>query len=119
MKAFATWIMKGRMQAVVAATVLAVLALLVTPLALLSAAVVILTVLRQGWREGAIVVGSALSLIAGLGDLMPPTALAGLFAAHVVGVKYHFEAFRACLLPGIVTAGGGVLIMLGANWYPF
>lgn len=66
MKAFATWVMKGRMQAVVAATVLAVLALLVTPLAMLSAAVVVLTVVRQGWREGALVVGSALLAIAAL-----------------------------------------------------
>ena len=70
MKAFATWVMKGRMQAVIAATVLAVLALLVTPLALLSAAVVALTVLRQGWREGLLVVGSALLAI-GLLLLLP------------------------------------------------
>ena len=53
MKAFASWVMKGRMQAVIATTVLALLALLVTPLGLASAAVIMLTVLRQGWQEGA------------------------------------------------------------------
>ncbi|MCW8925712.1 MAG: TRAP transporter large permease subunit, partial [Xanthomonadales bacterium] len=51
-----------------------------------------------------IVVGSALSLIAGLGDLMPPTALAGLFAAQVVGVKNYFSVLKVCLLPAVVTA---------------
>jgi hypothetical protein len=64
-----------------------------------------------------IVVGSALSLIAGLGDLMPPTALAGLFAAQVVGVKNYFTVLKVCLLPALVTAIWGILIILGANLY--
>jgi len=63
-----------------------------------------------------IVVGAALSLIAGLGDLMPPTALAGLFAAQVVGVKNYFEVLKICLLPALVTAVWGIMIILGANW---
>ena len=70
MKAFATWVMKGRMQAVIAATVIALLALLVTPLAAFSAAVVILTVLRQGLYEGLLIVVSALLAIGGLGGLL-------------------------------------------------
>lgn len=70
MKAFAFWVMKGRMQAVIAATVSAMLALLITPLGLVSGAVVALTVLRQGWREGSYVVVSALLAIAGLGGLI-------------------------------------------------
>lgn len=64
-----------------------------------------------------IVVGSALSLIAGLGDLMPPTALAGLFAAQVVGVKNYFSVLKVCMLPALVTAVWGILIILGANWF--
>jgi len=63
-----------------------------------------------------IVVGSALSLIAGLGDLMPPTALAGLFAAQVVGVKNYFSVLKVCLLPAVVTAAWGILIIIGAGW---
>jgi hypothetical protein len=69
--------------------------------------------------QNEIVVGSALSLIAGLGDLMPPTALAGLFAAQVVGVKNYFSVLKVCLLPAVVTAIWGIMIILGANWYPF
>jgi GntP family gluconate:H+ symporter len=63
-----------------------------------------------------IVVGAALSLIAGLGDLMPPTALAGLFAAQVVGVKNYFSVLKVCMLPAVVTATWGIIIILGANW---
>jgi len=58
------------MQAVVVATVLAMLALLVTPLGLISAAVIALTFLRQGWKEGGLVLGSALLAITGLGGLL-------------------------------------------------
>jgi GntP family gluconate:H+ symporter len=64
-----------------------------------------------------IVVGAALSLIAGLGDLMPPTALAGLFAAQVVGVQNYFRVLRVCLVPALVTAGWGILVIAGANWF--
>ena len=64
-----------------------------------------------------IVVGSALSLIAGLGDLMPPTALAGLFAAQVVGVKNYFTVLKVCLVPALVTAVWGILIILGADLF--
>ena len=63
-----------------------------------------------------IMVGSALSLIAGLGDLMPPTALAGIFAAQVVGEKNYFKVLKYCLIPGIVTAIWGIAVILGANY---
>ena len=66
-----------------------------------------------------IVVGAALSLIAGLGDLMPPTAMAGLFAAQVVGIKNYFSVLKVCLVPAVVTAIWGIMVILGANWYPF
>jgi TRAP-type C4-dicarboxylate transport system permease large subunit len=62
-----------------------------------------------------IVVGAALSLIAGLGDLMPPTALAGLFAAQVVGVQNYFKVLKVCLLPALVTAAWGILVIVGAG----
>ena len=44
-----------------------------------------------------IVVASALSLLAGLGDMVPPTALAGIFAAHVVGEKNYFKVWLSSL----------------------
>lgn len=62
-----------------------------------------------------IMVGSALSLIAGLGDLMPPTALAGIFAAQIVGEENYFKVLRLCLPHGIATAGWGILVIVYAN----
>jgi len=52
-----------------------------------------------------IIVASALSLIAGMGDLMPPTALAGLFAAKVVKQENYTKVLRHCLLPALLTIG--------------
>lgn len=63
-----------------------------------------------------ILVASALSLIAGLGDLMPPTALAGIFAAQVVGEKNYFKVLRFCIVPAILTAVWGIAIILGAQY---
>lgn len=62
-----------------------------------------------------IIVGSALSLIAGLGDLMPPTALAGIFAAQVVGEENYFRVLRHCVVPGLLTAAWGIAVILGAK----
>ena len=63
-----------------------------------------------------IVVGSALSLIAGLGDLMPPTALAGLFAAQVVKEENYMKVLKVCIVPGLVTAAWGISVILLANY---
>ncbi len=116
MKTFANWVMKGRMQAVVVATVLAMLALLVTPLALLSAAVMALTFLRQGWKEGALVLVSALLAITGLGGLlfqMPagallvgillwaPAAALGAVMGRTGSLRLAIEA--AAILAGVVV----------------
>ncbi len=78
MKALAAWIMKGRTRAAMAATVFLVLALLVTPLGLLSAAVVGLVTLRHGLREGALVSLLGLVALGLLGALLfgQPMALA-------------------------------------------
>lgn len=55
-----------------------------------------------------IVVAAALSLIAGLGDLMPPTALAGLFAAQVVKQKNYIKILRYCFVPALLIIGAGL-----------
>lgn len=88
MKNFVEWLMKGRMQAITAATVLATLALIVTPLALLSAAVVIMTVRRQGLQEGAIVIGAGMAAMAALGALLLQMPL----AAALVGAMLWLPA---------------------------
>jgi GntP family gluconate:H+ symporter len=62
--------------------------------------------------KNAILTSSALSAVAGLGDLMPPTALAGIFAAQVVGEANYFKVIRHCLMPALfeLVMGVGVLI---------
>lgn len=122
MKAFANWLMKGRMQAVIAATVLAILALLVTPLALVSAAVISLTVLRQGWREGVLVLVSALLAIAGLGGLlfqMPiATVLIGVMlwvpAAVLGGIMGRTGSLRLAIEAAAI--GAALIVLLQYMW---
>ena len=58
---------------------------------------------------------AALSQLAALGDLMPPTALAGIFAAQVVGEKNYFKVLKYCILPAIITAVWSIVIMIFAN----
>jgi len=64
-------------------------------------------------NKNAIITSSALSAIAGLGDLMPPTALAGIFAAQVVGEKNYFKVLRYCMIPAFfeLVMGMGVLLL--------
>ena len=61
-----------------------------------------------------IVVASALSLIAALGDLMPPTALAGIFAAQVVEEENYFKVLKHCLAPGFLLALWGIAVILSS-----
>lgn len=49
-----------------------------------------------------IITGSAISFIAALGDLMPPTALAGIFAAQIVGMKDYTPVLKKSLIPALV-----------------
>ena len=45
---------------------------------------------------------AGLSALASLGDMMPPTALAGLFAAQVTGVEKYSRVLKRCLIPCII-----------------
>ena len=62
-----------------------------------------------------IIVAAALSLIAGLGDMMPPTALAGIFAAQVVGMEKYAPVLKKCLLPCLIIIVWGLLFIAAAN----
>ncbi len=62
-----------------------------------------------------IIVASGLTLIASLGDLMPPTALAGIFAAQVVGESNYFRILKSCLPYAFITALYGIGMILLAN----
>ena len=49
-----------------------------------------------------VMTASALSLLAGTGDMVPPTALAGIFAAQVVGEEKYIKVLRQCIIPIII-----------------
>lgn len=65
--------------------------------------------------QNEVVVGSALSLFAGLGDLMPPTALAGIFAAQVVGEPNYLKVLKYTALPALVTVLWALAMIVLAN----
>ena len=50
----------------------------------------------------AVLIVAALSLVAGVGDMMPPTALAGIFAAQVVGEPNYTRVLKKCIIPIII-----------------
>ncbi|MDY2981696.1 MAG: TRAP transporter large permease subunit [Fusobacterium sp.] len=62
-----------------------------------------------------IITGSAISFIAALGDLMPPTALAGIFAAQIVGMEKYTPVLKKSLVPGIVIILYSIVIILLSN----
>lgn len=62
-----------------------------------------------------IMTASALSLIAALGDMMPPTALAGLFAAKVVGVENYVDVLKKSIVPAALFLIVGILTIVFAN----
>ena len=62
-----------------------------------------------------IITGSAISFIAALGDLMPPTALAGIFAAQIVGMKNYTPVLKKSLVPGIIIIVYSIVIILLSN----
>lgn len=65
--------------------------------------------------KNAVITASALSAIAGLGDLMPPTALAGMFAAQVVHEPNYFKVLKLCLLPAFLLLAAGISMLLLAG----
>lgn len=65
--------------------------------------------------QNQVITGSALSLIASLGDLVPPTALAGIFAAQVLEMDNYFPVLGKCVVPSIAIVIVGLAAILGAN----
>jgi len=64
-------------------------------------------------EKNALITSSALSAIVGIGDLMPPAAMAARFSAQVVGEKNFFRVLRHCMIPAflILAMGIGVLLL--------
>jgi TRAP-type C4-dicarboxylate transport system permease large subunit len=61
-----------------------------------------------------IVVTSALSLIAGIGDLMPPPSLLCVFAAQMLGIKNHFTILKAAAVPILLALLFGIVTIIFA-----
>ena len=59
-----------------------------------------------------IIVAAGLSSIAGLGELVPPTALAGLFAARLVGLDNYLPVIKRCIVPAAVIIACGILCVM-------
>lgn len=63
-------------------------------------------------NKNALFTSSALSTITSLGDLVPPAAISGRFAAQVIGEKNFFKVLRYCLIPALVQMGAGIAMLL-------
>lgn len=60
-----------------------------------------------------IVTIAGLSMVASLGDMMPPTALAGIFAAKVTpGVENYTSVLKRCMVPMAAVLLWGILFVI-------
>ncbi len=59
---------------------------------------------------------SSLALVAGLGELAPPTAIAALFSAQLLALDSHFPVIRRCILAGLLINAFGIAALAWANW---
>jgi gluconate:H+ symporter, GntP family len=62
-----------------------------------------------------IMLSSGAALIMGVGCLVPPTGIGGLFAMRAVGEERYWPIFKKCLIPAIVALVLGLLFMIYAN----
>ncbi len=58
-----------------------------------------------------VVTTAALSLLAGLGDLMLPAALAATLAARVAGVEDRMLVLRRCVVPALAAMAAAVAVL--------
>jgi len=63
-------------------------------------------------NQNTIVTISSISSIASLGDMMPPTALAGMFAAQVTGVKKYSRVLKRCIVPMAVLLVYSIVVII-------
>lgn len=77
-----------------------------------------LLVMIQNGRCSDIVVAACLSFLCCLGDLMPPTALAGNYAASIVGLKYK-PVLKNCIVPFVICVAAGLVVLLNSSAFAF
>ena len=59
-----------------------------------------------------IITAAAISLIAGVGDMVPPTALAGIFAAQVLGMENYTPVLKKCAVPIALMLVWGIIFII-------
>ena len=64
-----------------------------------------------------IIVASALSMLCAIGDIVPPSALAGNFAVRITGVKKYGEFLKVCAVPAIACILYGMAYLIFANQF--
>jgi hypothetical protein len=67
-------------------------------------------------NKNALITSSALSAIVGIGDLMPPAAMAARFSSQVVGERNFFKVLRYVVVPALIILAMGLAVLLLANW---
>ncbi|MCQ2412973.1 MAG: TRAP transporter large permease subunit [Sphaerochaetaceae bacterium] len=77
-----------------------------------------LLVIIQNTSCSDIVVAAVLAFSCCLGDLMPPTALAGNYAAQIVELKYS-KVLKNCVIPFLVCVAVAVVCILNSNALAF
>lgn len=77
-----------------------------------------LLVIIQNTSCSDIVVAAVLAFSCCLGDLMPPTALAGNYAAQIVELKYS-KVLKNCVIPFLVCVALAVVCILNSNALAF
>ena len=124
MRILASFVMQGRMQATMVATVLAMLSLLLPPVTLLSAAVVALVTLRRGLWEGALLIalstlasgllsllvfGAALPVVGFVLLMWLPVWMLGavLYATRSLGLTLQMALLLGLVVIGAQYAQGG------------
>ena len=61
-----------------------------------------------------IITAAALAVLASLGDLMPPAALAATLSAQVAGVDDRRKVLRLCIVPALLIVAVGLLMLIFA-----
>lgn len=77
-----------------------------------------LLVIIQNTACSDIVVAAILAFTCCLGDLMPPTALAGNYAAQIVGLKYK-PVLKNCIIPFLVCIAVAVVCIFNSSALAF
>jgi TRAP-type C4-dicarboxylate transport system permease large subunit len=59
---------------------------------------------------------AALALVAGVGEAVPPTAVAALFSAQLLGLDDHFPVVRRCVWPALGVLALALAALAWAVW---